>query len=277
MTSREPGRPQRAREHEVFEELAAGYALHALEPEDELLFTSHLAACAACERAVAEHAEMLGELATALPAEEPPPALLQGILAGIGAPGAAPAPAAPTAAPTDGAPADELAAARRRRAQVAVPRAWLLSGAAAVTALVVALGAWNASLLTERTEQAERADRLAQSVEALERADAQTVRLTDGEGRVLAVVIAGGEDMSMVVDGLHPNSADTVYVLWGQSRSGEVRALSTFDVPRDGLDALHGMRLDVPMGELTALMVTHEPGRTAPDATEQPVVAAGEV
>ena len=38
-------------QHERFEELAAGHALGALEPEDEQAFLAHVPACARCERA----------------------------------------------------------------------------------------------------------------------------------------------------------------------------------------------------------------------------------
>ena len=92
-----------------------------------------------------------------------------------------------------------------------------------------------------------------------------------------AVVIAHGQQMSLVVDRLAPNTEDTVYVLWGQSRTGEGRALSTFDVSAEGLDVLRGMPLQVPLDDLSAIMVTHEQGRTPPDQTEEPVLVAGSV
>ncbi len=66
-----------------FEELAAGHALHALEPEDEQLFRTHLSGCARCERALDEHAAALAQLAYAPDAAEPPPSLLEGIRAGV--------------------------------------------------------------------------------------------------------------------------------------------------------------------------------------------------
>ena len=41
-------------EHAPFDELAVGWALHALEPEDEALFVAHLAGCERCAATVAE-------------------------------------------------------------------------------------------------------------------------------------------------------------------------------------------------------------------------------
>jgi hypothetical protein len=288
MTPREPtGRRSRpeAGDHEVFDELAVGYALHALEPEDELRFTAHLATCATCERSLAEHVDTLGQLAYDVPPAVPPPAVLDGIRAAVAAEGGRATAdrgpetthAAPDPAPGSTAPDDELARARRRREPVPVQRSWLLAGAAAVVSLVLGLGAWNAVLQSDRADQIARGDRLAQTVETLERPDARTVRLADFDGNVMAVVIAHGQQMSLVVDGLAPNPSDTVYVLWGQNRSGEVRALSTFDVSSDGLDVLPGMPLQLSIDELATLMVTHEHGRTPPEQTEEPVLVAGSV
>jgi anti-sigma factor RsiW len=268
MTPGSP-RPRPGADHTAFEELAVGHALHALEPEDDLRFRAHLSACAACERAVAEHAQTLSALAYAAPSAEPPPAVLEGIRAGL----ATPAPVAGADLASGG---DDLAA-RRRRKTVAVPRAWLLTAAASATALVLGLGSWAAMLANQRDEQVARGDRLAQAVEAIERPDARTVQLADGEGRVKAVVIAHGSSMSLVLDGLDPNPADTLYVVWGQDASGDVRAVGTFDVRQSELDVQRDVPLAVPLDQLTTLMVTHEHSRTPPDATSQPVLVAGSV
>jgi hypothetical protein len=271
VTPREPG-PRRAGDHGSFEELAVGYALRALEPEDELRFTAHLAGCAACERAVVEHAGTAAELAWSTPAE-PPPSVLAGLRAAIADERRDLDP--PSSPPVHGAlpPVADLGAARRRR-EVRLPRTLLLSGAAAATAVLLGLGAWNVVLQNDRDVNT---DRLAATVEALESREARTVQLADFDGNVKAVVIAHGQQMSLVVDGLEPNREDTVYVLWGQSRSGEVRALSTFDVSTEGLDIVRGMPLQVPVEDLMTIMVTHEQGRTPPDETAQPVLVAGSV
>ena len=58
-------------EHEAFDELAVGWALHALEPEDEDAFAGHLAGCARCTRTVAETHEVMAAMATDLPVAEP--------------------------------------------------------------------------------------------------------------------------------------------------------------------------------------------------------------
>src|SRR3954454_8599231 len=55
-----------AHEHDHWEQLAAGFALDALEPEERADFTAHLATCAQCQELVDEHslvAAQLGSLA----------------------------------------------------------------------------------------------------------------------------------------------------------------------------------------------------------------------
>ena len=44
-------------DHEDFEGLAAGYALHALEPEEEQRLAAHLLTCQDCARLVADAAK----------------------------------------------------------------------------------------------------------------------------------------------------------------------------------------------------------------------------
>src|SRR4051812_23044323 len=58
-------------DHEVFDELAVGWALHALEPEDETVFARHLPDCPRCARTVVETEEVMAALATDLPPAEP--------------------------------------------------------------------------------------------------------------------------------------------------------------------------------------------------------------
>lgn len=263
--------------HQVFDELAVGHALSALEPEDEARFASHLASCARCERAVAEHELTLAHLAHAAPSVEPPPSLLEGIRAGARAEsrgGGLRSPAGATA--TGSAPVADLDERRRSRA-VQVRRSHLLTSAAAVVALLLGLGGWNAALQRDNAEKEARVESMAAAVRALENPDTRTVRLTSPEGTVMAVALMEGEQMALVVDGLKPNPEDSVYVLWGQSSYGDVRAVGTFDVSDPDLEVLDGMRLEPGVGDLTTLMVTHEKGRQAPAETTQPVLVSGDV
>lgn len=278
MTGPEQRRPSAAERHQEFDELAVGHALSALEPEEESRFLAHLAACARCEQAVAEHQATLAHLAHTAPSVELPPSVLEGIRAAMRAESREVALAwqpQPAAAASSERVVD--LSERRRRRSVPVRRSHLLTSAAAVAALLLGLGGWNASLQRDNAEQSSRLDSIASAVRALESPDTRTVRLSSPDGDVKAVAVMQGEQMSLVVDGLEPNPDDTVYVLWGQSSYGDVRAVGAFDVSEPELKVLDGMRLEPSVGDVTALMVTHEKGRTPPAMTTQPVLARGDV
>ena len=257
--------------HLPYEELAVGHALSALEPDEQARFLLHLSSCARCEREVAEHSQTMAELAYAAPALDPPAALLAGIRAAV-----QDEQREPVVMRSSAPPPDDLTARRARRS-VQVRRSHLLTSAAAVIALVLGLGGWNAALHRDNATQGARVDSLAGAVRALESPDTRTVRLSSPEGQVLAVAVMENEQMSLVVDGLAQNDEDSIYVLWGQSRYGDVRAVGAFDVGSDELDVLSGIPLEPGVGDVTTLMVTREPGRTPPAMTTQQVLVSGDV
>jgi hypothetical protein len=257
----------RADSHDVFAALAAGHALYALEPEDEQRFLAHLAGCAACERDVAEHRETLAHLAYAADDGEPPPALLEGIRAGVRDSGRASTYARPTEL--------DQARSRRDRPAAGAPRLrraapWV--GAAAAIALAGSLAVWNTAL---QRDQQDSEKTLEEIVAQLADSDTEIVPLESPDGgEVLAVALLDDGEMSLVLNGLEPNDAQlTSYVLWGKNSRGGVRAVGAFDVaPSD--EVVGGMTLH---DEMTAFMVTHEEGNTPPPVSTQPVLAVGEV
>ena len=86
-------------EHGEWDALAVGWALSALDPEDEERFAEHLPGCARCTATVRESLYTVADLAYALPDEAPPPSLKSRLMAAVAAeprtPGAAPEPEAP--------------------------------------------------------------------------------------------------------------------------------------------------------------------------------------
>ncbi len=257
--------------HARFEELAAGHALHALEPEDEQAFLAHLPGCARCEADLAEHTATLAHLAYAPAPADPPPSLLDGIRAGVLASGrevSFPEQAAPVEA------VDELSRARDRRR---MRRATTWMGIAAAAALVISLGVWNTSLRQDRDEQDAWGERMRQAVSQLRDNDTDTVPLLGDDGQVVAVALVRGDEMSLVVDGLPVNDAGTTYVLWGESEYGDKRAVGAFDVTKTELDVLAGMRVQNGVSDVRRFMVTREQGDAAPPIPTLPVLAVGEV
>ena len=264
--------------HARFEELAAGHALHALEPEDEQVFRTHLAGCARCERDLAEHAATLAHLAYEPDAAEPPPSLLEGIRAGVLASGrdAAFPPVGQQNVRADAGPV-QLDEVRRRRDGRRLQRAGVWTGIAAAFALVVSLGAWNLLLQQDRDEQAQWNARIAAAVSQLRDESTETVPLKGEQGEVVAVALVRGDEMSLVVDGLPVNEDGTTYVLWGESRYGDKRAVGAFDVTSRELDVLAGLRVQASVADVTRFMVTHEQGDAAPPIPTLPVLAVGDV
>lgn len=254
--------------HERFAELAAGHALHALEPGEEQEFLSHLSSCADCESEVALHTETLGHLAYLAEPAELPAGILAGIRAGVGETRPLPLPG-PTAAPAS------LDAARARRQQRLSGRA--LVGVAAAAALVISLGAWNVALHRDKSQNDVRAGRLAAAVSTLERGAKHRVELTDAQGHAVAVAVVRNDDtVSLVVDGIAPNDrSNSTYVLWQKGSYGVVRAVATFDVRGSGVDVVQNLPLARDVVGIQGFAVTKEPGRRAPRAPGERPVADG--
>ena len=263
-------------EHVPFEELAAGHALSALEPEEERVFLEHLSVCGRCEHAVEEHRSTLAVLALAADPADPPPSLLEGIRAGMAA---SPVTAATEPPPQDApqAPASLTDARSRRTARTLTSQRW--TGVAAAAALVVGLGAWNLSLRADRDVLRERGDRLAAAVDQLGRSDGQRVQLTAEDGEVLAVAVVHDQQVSLVADGLPRNDEGTSYVLWAQDAAGALRALEAFDVTDTGVEVLGDLPVedaqDVAAFALSREPGETEPGQTLPTSPQGPVVASG--
>jgi anti-sigma-K factor RskA len=240
--------------HSEFEELAAGYVLGALEPDDEHDFQRHLGGCATCEANVRELDAVAGELAYAAPPVDPPDTLWAGIRREI-EPEAARGGATPGAAP------------RRRASRRLLPG---LAAAAAIL-LVVALSVWNLSL---RDENAAVRDRLAALERATQLANDPSAKLVTmdevpgPEGAQATVIASSRQDRGvLLVQSLPPLARNRVYELWGVPQ-GDIakaqKALVFVPLRRQGVQAL---QFEVPIQPGTVFAITDEPG---PDGSEKP-------
>ncbi|MCF6507527.1 anti-sigma factor [Blastococcus sp. MG754426] len=252
-----------------YDELAVGWALHALEPEDDARFARHLPGCDRCARTVAETSEVMAAMARDLPAAEPSPALRDRLRAAVeeteqlpprGA--AAPAPLLPRGEEPASPPA------RRRLLPMVL--------VAAAVASVVGLGVWVAALDRAR-------DDLRATVAAQEQVVAELLRpgraaiapLADDERQVATVVARDGA-VQVVIDGLAPNDASSsTYVLWGLG-AGDPVALGTFDVERSQMEVENVGSEGTGLDGFPEYGISIEPGRQAP-STPTEVVATGQV
>ena len=245
--------------HSEFEELAAGYVLGALEPDDEHDFRRHLDGCATCEANVRELEAVVGELAYAAPPVDPPDTLWAGIRREI-RPEAARRTSIPAAAP--GPPAG--AGVRRLRLLPAL-------AAAAAILLVVVLSLWNLNLRDQNAVYRDRVAALERATQLANDPSASLVTLDDQPGTTGAqatVIASSRQDRGvLLVQSLPPLARDRVYELWGVPQ-GDIakaqKALVFVPLRRQGVQAL---QFEVPIQPGTVFAITDEPG---PDGSEKP-------
>jgi hypothetical protein len=261
--------------HSELEELAAGYVLGALEPDDEHAFQRHLEGCPTCQANVRELEAVVGELAYSAPPVDPPDTVWAGIRRQIkpeaARRGTVPGPAAtpagqggPGTAP--GGPAPGTAGRGLR----------LLPGLAAAAAilLVVVLSLWNLNL---RDENAVYRDRLAALERATQLANDPTANLVSLEntpagppGAQAAVIASTREDRGvLLVENLPPLQRGRIYELWGipagaNPATAAEKAAVFIPLRRTGTQAIP---FEVPIQPSTVFAITDEPG---PDGSEKP-------
>ncbi|MCZ2837428.1 anti-sigma factor [Modestobacter sp. VKM Ac-2985] len=298
MTAPTSGRDD---EHRRWEELAVGWALHALEPEDEDLFAAHLADCDRCADTVAETAEVMTAMSSDLPQAEPSDALRDRLRAAVEeteqlpqntgperrreqSPAAPARPAArstPVRAGTGSTSARELQlplptrfADPRPAWKRVLPTALVAAGVAAV----LALGAWNVALTSARDEAVAAAAEQAQVLDALLEPGQATIAplAGDEDGPDLATVVARDGQVQVLADGLPVNDpSETTYVVWGLP-DGPPVAIGTFDVVTSEMDLRTVGSAATGLDEYPAYGVSIEPGRQAPSEPTD-IVATGQV
>jgi Anti-sigma-K factor rskA/Putative zinc-finger len=287
--------PQATADHtDDHEALAVGWALNALDHEDEEAFAAHLATCPHCRRTVDETLETFGGIAEALEPVAPPPDLRARLLDAVAddVPSADPPPtvwasssrrepsderereaARPPAAPGGSPRHASVVPLRRRRAT-----RWLAVAAAVVVlAAVGGLAVATQSLRNERDAAAAQAQRDAVVVDVLRDAGTPGVvhaTLADPQGTLVGLVVDDDSGPRVLTTGLSANDADEVYVLWGIA-DATPRPLGTFDVAGQA-PSVRSVPSSPEAVPYAGFAVSLEPGRTAP-ASPTRVVASGQV
>ena len=288
-------RPPVDDEHSSWDELAVGWALYALEPEDETRFTAHLSGCPRCARTVAETTDVMAAMAGDLPQAEPSAGLRDRLRAAVEQVEQLPPTARadePPVAPVAPKSARQPVPARTARNTAADlgpplptltvdPRpAWrrLLPTAliAAAVAAVLSFGAWNVVLTSDRDAAQAAAAEQSQILDALLAPGRATIAPLTDAGRDVATVVARADRITVVAKGLPVNDTDnSTYVVWGTSGSTPV-ALGTFDVVTPQIDLRTVGSTSTGPDQYSAYAISIEPGRQAP-STPTRVVAHGEV
>jgi anti-sigma factor RsiW len=272
----DPQAPYGQPEHADFEALAAGYALHALEPEDEQRLSAHLVTCPECARLVADTASLGAAFTDLLEPETPPPGLRERILAAATAEPRAPGlvvstPPAPTGVATEPvgpavptAPQSLPGPRRRVRERIAV----------AVLAAAVGVGVAVPVTLAASHHNSAPAGNAALAQWLLE-PNAREVTLKAASGSGLAKAVIASQGVYLLADRLRVNDASTsIYVLWAADAQGQRRAVATFDVRNGAPVQLTAGKLPYSTAQIRQLAISYEPGRKAP-AQPSDVVLTG--
>lgn len=249
------------------EELAVGWALHALESDDEHVLRAHLPGCPTCQEIVRSTEQVAALLGGSVPQEDPPARLRRKVL------GAAARTPQEAYEPLPFRLGSSLSETPDRPAEIVQhprPRRTLqVAAAAVVLVLVVAVGAlgWQVSHLTgqEQTQS--------QLLAVLGDPAMHRAVLRAGDGQEAAVLLSAPTAAAVMPLGLRPNNtADQIYVVWGLS-AGTPVALSSFDVRADAAELI---KWDNAAAQHQKFAISLEPGRSLP-AKPTDVIANGEV
>jgi anti-sigma-K factor RskA len=288
VTDHQPG-------HGPFEELAAGYALDALEPADEQRFLRHARGCQACARALADFREVAAALAETAPPAEPRSQLADRILAAALAdldPGYRPATASADSAPAAGFPPPAATAAVPGASDRATPgdpaaaalgdalppgvvplrpraRRWLRPASAAAAAALIAGGGTWAGLAATSSGSPPPAC-------AHPHACPQVTLIAEATHQVAATVMIRGGGVWVKPARMAANPADDVYVLWQITSSHRPLAVGSFDVRPGAHTQVRIGALAAAYRGTLAFAVSLEHGRTIPAAPSR-VLALGQV
>ena len=269
--------------HDPFDELAVGWALHALEPEDEAVFAAHLPGCQRCATTVAETSEVMAAMATDLPQAEPSEALRDRIRAAVEQTEQLPAPIPEPATPIEPATAPVppvRAVAPEPRPDGGSPSRWRralpLGLVAAAVAAILGLGLWNVVLTSDRQQLQETVAEQNEVMNGLLTPGRATIAPLEDDGKAVATVVARGDEVDVITHGLSVNDRkSTTYVLWNMSGNA-AQSLGTFDVtsPTMGMKIVGSGLTGV--DQFDTYGISLEPGRKAPSLPTE-VVATGQV
>ncbi|MFD1146058.1 anti-sigma factor [Saccharothrix hoggarensis] len=250
------------------EELAVGFAMHALEPDEETRFRAHLPECQRCRRTVRSTQEVTAALGGSVRQHEPPEHLRSRLMAAI------------ADTPQEQAPervAEPVSLdSRRRRPSGGWGRKALVAAAALIVVAVAGVAGVQFDRLSDQVaQQGTRAEQLERALQVA--ADPETNRavLRAKTGDPLAVLLSGDADAAVMPMRLPSNDATRqTYVVWGTSTRDPV-ALATFDVAADGSD-VRLLRWSPDAHKHNGFAISLEPGREAP-ASPSEVLASGQV
>lgn len=268
-------------------ELATGWALHALEPDDEAGFARHLPHCAECAAEVKATEDMAVLLGADVKQYEPPAHLRAAVLNAARSPqvprqnqpvGMAPRQLEPTPVRLHTSKRRPLSHQHARRGQS--PRKVLVAAAAVVVLGFGAVVGWAGSaVFTDQGTSSVSALDEQDVLSALTDPSVRKVALTDqGSSTPMALLLAGPTQSTVLPVNMPSAPSNSEYVLWGVPAGANVNPVPLGSVT--GANDAHGTRSVVPMGATVAasfntFAVSVEPAGTVP-TTPTKIVATGQ-
>lgn len=260
---------------------AVGWALHALEPDEEIAVAAHIPGCAICQAAVRDTEAVVAGLGAAADPVEPPRELRASLMAAVAetpqVPTRRPAVLRPPAdAPTEpGSPAVPRRVGPGDRGRL--PASWLSRRGLVVAAMaliavvaVAGLAVRTAQLDQERVQNSQA---LSDVLNEMASPGTKHAVLATADGATVGAVVLDKGQRQVLTVGMPVNPADHTYVLWGVAGQAPPVPLGTFDVAAPDVNKLTvGSGAD--KDGFTAYAVSLEPGRAAPAAPSS-VMAEG--
>lgn len=253
--------------HSLWDELAVGLALGALEPEDEQTFLGHLRGCVQCAKTVADMEAVSGQLAYAVPADEPPPALLASIMREVAA---SDRPATPLGRAT---PDVSRLPGPRRAGGPSTARRWDSSwlARAAVLLVVLALTGWNYQLRLDGKVKSRSLQNAADAARLLATPGTSRYTLTSN-GAERATVLVNADKAYLVVDNFKRNDAEnSIYVLWAQKPEVGLVGVEKFKIAHDGPTYVPVRKGLTASSTIQAYAISKETGSQIPATPSAPI------
>jgi hypothetical protein len=251
--------------HEDFEGLAAGYALHALEPEDEQRLAAHLLTCQVCARTIADAAAVGAAFAELVVANERPSAGLRDRI--LAAAAAEPRERVVAARTPQAVVLPEPVAARSRRGPGEGSRRFQVRSRLLVGAMAAIIGVGVAVPVTLSVSGGSSSNNVNPALaDALMRPGARLVMLTgDSRSAAAGEAVVTDKSVVLVADRLPENDrSNSTYVLWMAGGTGAPVAVATFDATKDSPVVKAVEKLPMPSSQIKHIAVSHESGRKAP-------------
>lgn len=244
--------------HEAWEELAAGHALGALEPDDEQRYEAHLATCSDCLQVLADAEAVMADLAYAAEPVGPPAELKARLMAAIHDASDGPSMGVVSSPDTLEIMRERRASAgRHARDKLVVNWVRLAAAASVVLLAIIAGGVW--------------------SLQGSSDTNPAFVALQSPTGTTDVATVEVLGDKTWLINGALPanDATNSQYVLWTVPAEGVPVAVAGFDM-EPGHSVVSVGRITETRGHVAAFAVSKEPGRTVPTSPST-IVAKGSV